>query len=373
MSRVNTIFVFDLNQKPASSNPSDEEVQDAKLLYYYPEHREVEERRSHLGLIEGLIGLLSSFTTHKIDFLRTKLLTTTVSEWCPDVYLVVCFKNEEAAWSEMAEYSHHWKHFITKVVLENAKSIFELLYGPLLERCLPSTYNRRDGAGHSGTAHPYFLLPSQTLIADVCAEFESIKECLITYNKEILYSSLDLDDKLLLYTYLIKNQGTVCKERSYCLKPLAEGEGANEVHIMESEAGAAFGPRIHLKGQEYHLCAMYFNGLLLVLLIQSDNLMLTLTSIKEHLTGMPNGLRALAKSLSQNPSTAKLHTVSLNKATKVIRSIGYDQVDDKALRELQITRGIHHLIESSAGQISQLHVKSSEGWFSSQHSNDRLA
>lgn len=62
---------------------------DAKLLYYYPEYREVEERRSHFGLIEGLIGLLGTFTTHKIDFLRTKLFTTTISEWCKDVYLVV--------------------------------------------------------------------------------------------------------------------------------------------------------------------------------------------------------------------------------------------------------------------------------------------
>ena len=38
---IKTIFFFDPSQKPASKKPSEEEIQDAKLLYYYPENASI--------------------------------------------------------------------------------------------------------------------------------------------------------------------------------------------------------------------------------------------------------------------------------------------------------------------------------------------
>ncbi|GFE53392.1 hypothetical protein BaOVIS_007960 [Babesia ovis] len=401
MSRISTIFVFDLNRKPTSANPTDEEIQDAKLLYYYPEHCEVEERRSHFGLIEGLIGLLSTFTSNKIDFLKTKLFTTTISEWCPDVYLVVCFKNEEGSWNEMAEYSHHWKHLITKVVLENTKKMFELFYGPLsdlmkesedgtsanlekvrlaFDNFLPSFLTQTVGdsfnilkdwnatnKSHTGVVG---ALDSQNLIVDVCEEFKEVKGYMFIHNQEVLLSSLDLDNMMILYTFLIKNHGIAHKEPEYRLKNVDRIE-SEEVQILESDGGTAFGPRVHLNGHEYYLSVMCFESLYLVLLLQTDDLMLSLSNIKEYLTGMPHGLKALINSLSRTPSTSPLCTVSLNTATKAIRSIGYDSLDDKKLQELYIIRGIHHLIESNANRLKQIHVRSSAGWVNAQVSNSR--
>ncbi|GBE58782.1 hypothetical protein, conserved [Babesia ovata] len=415
MSNVSTIFVFDINRTPSSPNPTDEEVQDAKLLYYYPEHREVEERRSHLGLIEGLLVLLASFTKHKIDFLRTKLFTTTISEWCDGIYLVVCFKNEENSWNEMAEYSHHWKHYITKVVLENAKKVFELLYGPLydllhasggnassnvehvrraFEDFLPSFITKAAGdsfhilniwnASYKSHAGALSALDAQALIADLCSEFEAVHDYIFIHNKEVLHSSLDLDNMLALYTYLIKHQGSVScqhpnaitdvqvsKQRELCMKPLADGEGVGEAHIMKSESGDAFSPKVHINGQAYHLGVVCMGDLYLVLLLHCDDVMFTLSSIKEYLSGAPNGMAALLKSLSHTPVASKLRTVSLNSVTKTIRSVGYNDVDEKALRELQIIRGIHHLIESSLEVITRMHVRSKQGWCSAKVSNGR--
>ncbi|CDR96778.1 hypothetical protein, conserved [Babesia bigemina] len=402
MSNVSTIFVFDVNRAPSSPNPTDEEVQDAKLLYYYPDHREVEERRSHLGLIEGLLVLLASFTKHKIDFLRTKLFTTTISEWCDGIYLVVCFKNEENSWNEMAEYSHHWKHYMTKVVLENAKKLFELLHGPLrdllnasdgnassnlesvrraFEDFLPSFITKAAGdsfnilnawnASYKSHASALSTLDAQTLIADLCSEFEAVHDYVFIHNKEVLHSSLDLDNMLALYTYLIKHQGSVSERQELRMKPLADGEGVGEAHIMKSESGDAFSPKVHINGQAYHLGVVCMGGLYLVLLLQCDDVMFTLSSIKEYLSGTPNGMGALLKSLSQPPVASKLRTVSINAVTKTIRSVGYNEIDEKALRELQVIRGIHHLIESSLEVITRMHVRSKQGWCSAQVSNGR--
>lgn len=399
MARVSTIFVFDLNQKSPKPHPSDEEIQDAKLLYYYPEYREVEERRSHFGLIEGLIGLLGTFTTHKIDFLRTKLFTTTISEWCKDVYLVVCFKNENLPTSEMGEYSHHWKNFMTKVVLENAKHIFELLYGPLyaflepssestegLERLrltfdeiLPPFITKAGGdslhilnsweASYKSQANAACTLDAQTLIEDLCTRFDAVKGFLFICDKQLIHSSLDMDDMLLLYTYLLKHQGRICKNQEFCLDRTVKVKG--DVQILDSEAGTPFGPRIHLKGNHYNLCAICHEDLYLVLLLQVEDVFFTISRIKEYLGGLPHGLGAMLKSLQQPASTHNLKTVSMNSATKTIRSFGYDNIDEKSLKELHIIYNIHQLLDSGAKRINNVHLRTKCGWFSAKVSNDR--
>ncbi|EDO08341.1 hypothetical protein BBOV_III007810 [Babesia bovis T2Bo] len=399
MISVTTIFVVDLNRKPLSVDPTDEELQDAKLLYYYPDHCEIEERRSHFGLIEGLIGLISTFTTNKIDFLKTKLFTTTVSEWYPGVYLVVCFKDDEKHSSEMLEYSHSWKHLINKIVLENAKRIFELLYGPLnehlelatssgnlddlriafdnflpsfLTKSVSSSFNILKDWDATNKAHinSAFALDAQTLITDICLEFNEVKEYLLIYNREIFLSSLDIDDMMVIYTFLIKHEGSVTKDAESRVKTLTPTV-SNEVHVLESDTGVAFGPRVRVKGRDYYLSALCFGGLILILLLDSRDIVLSLNNIKEYLNGIPHGLKALLRSISNPSSSSKLRTLSLNSTTKTIRSIGYEPLDDKKLRELYIIRGIHHLIESNAAHLNRVDVKTSDGWICSQVSNDR--
>ncbi|KAK1444436.1 hypothetical protein BgAZ_103420 [Babesia gibsoni] len=399
MDQVTTILVFDLNQKPSSSDPSDEEIQDAKLLYYYPEHREVEERRSHFGLIEGLIGMVGSFTTNKIDFLRTKLFVTTISEWCDGVYLVVCFKNDKSKDNETAQYSHHWENFITKVVLEDAKKLFQLVHGPLSDHLeqLAASKEYLDQLRHLfDDILPEFIVNSansslsvlnswnasqkakmnaecaveaQFLIQGLCQRFDAVKEFLIIHNKQLIHSSLDMNDMLLLYTYLLKHDGKVCKRQEF---RLCKKEGRAELHVMDSETGTPFGPEINLKGRKYHLSVICHADIYLVVLLQAEDVFFTLNNIKEYLEVIPNGFSPLTPSKKEPTMAPNTKTLCVNTASKSIRCIGYENIDEKALKELNVIHGIHQLISSGEDRVNSAHVKDGYRWISAKSSNDRI-
>lgn len=398
MGKVSTIFIFDVNRKPTTSHPSDEELQDAKLLYYYPEYRGVDERRSHCGLIEGLIGMLASFTTNTIDFMRTKLFTTTISEWCPGVYLVVCFKNDGGSDNEMVEYSHHWKNFITKVVLENAKSIFELLNGPFADFLakLPSYTDGLEklrvaceevltpfiiksstnsmhvinswNASKESQANADCLIEARFLIGGLRQRFEVVKGFLLIYKEQLIDTSLDLNDELLLYMYLLKYQKEIAEHKEFN-HTNNTGEGS-EVQILETEPGTPLVPQIHIKGKKRHLCVVKQDDIYLLLLLQGEDVFLNVNSIKDYLAELPSGLAAVVNTIKEDPGLSNQKAILLNSLTKTVRSFGYDELDDKALKELQIIHGIQELMNSGSHKIHSAHVRNN-GWISAKTSNDR--
>ena len=67
------VFIFNPNLKSPKKKPSDDEAQDAKLLYYYPEDSEILIKRSNIGIIEGTLSFLEAFSKTNTNFLLTEL------------------------------------------------------------------------------------------------------------------------------------------------------------------------------------------------------------------------------------------------------------------------------------------------------------
>ena len=71
--KIRELFIFNTKLKSPKKKPSDDEAQDAKLLYYYPEDTEVLVKRSNIGIIEGTLSFLQAFENVDSDFLLTEL------------------------------------------------------------------------------------------------------------------------------------------------------------------------------------------------------------------------------------------------------------------------------------------------------------
>ena len=74
--KIRELFIFNTKLKSPKKKPSDDEAQDAKLLYYYPEDTEILIKRSNIGIIEGTLGFLQSFENVDSNFLLTELNKT---------------------------------------------------------------------------------------------------------------------------------------------------------------------------------------------------------------------------------------------------------------------------------------------------------
>ena len=71
--KIKEFFIFNTNLKSSLEKPSDEDIQDAKLLYYYPENTEPLVKRSNMGIIEGTTAFMKEFQKSKTNFLLTEL------------------------------------------------------------------------------------------------------------------------------------------------------------------------------------------------------------------------------------------------------------------------------------------------------------
>ena len=74
--KIRELFIFNTKLKSPKKKPSDDEAQDAKLLYYYPENTEVLVKRSNIGIIEGTLSFMQSFENVDSNFLFTELNKT---------------------------------------------------------------------------------------------------------------------------------------------------------------------------------------------------------------------------------------------------------------------------------------------------------
>ena len=71
--KIKEFFIFNTKLKSSLEKPNDDEIQDAKLLYYYPENTEPLVKRSNMGIIEGTTSFMKEFEKSKTNFLLTEL------------------------------------------------------------------------------------------------------------------------------------------------------------------------------------------------------------------------------------------------------------------------------------------------------------
>lgn len=70
---IKEMFIFNTKLKSPLPNPSDDEQQDAKLLYYYPNNVETLVKRSNIGIIEGTTSFMKEFQKTNTNFLLAEL------------------------------------------------------------------------------------------------------------------------------------------------------------------------------------------------------------------------------------------------------------------------------------------------------------
>ena len=74
--KIRELFIFNTKLKSPKKKPSDDEAQDAKLLYYYPENTEILVKRSNIGIVEGTLSFMQAFEKIDSNFLFTELNKT---------------------------------------------------------------------------------------------------------------------------------------------------------------------------------------------------------------------------------------------------------------------------------------------------------
>ena len=55
------VFLFNTEAIPENPKPSEQEIQNAKLMYYYPEDTNKDEQRNQVGLAEGFFMFCDTF------------------------------------------------------------------------------------------------------------------------------------------------------------------------------------------------------------------------------------------------------------------------------------------------------------------------
>ena len=128
---IDTIFIFNSTLKSPKTKPSDDEVQDAKLLYYYClRDEEILIKRSNLGIIEGTMSFMESFEKTNEKFLFTELNNFYFIANSYENDFIICFitkKNNNYSPYENIDTKKNW----LKSFLNNFYNLFTLYHNSL--------------------------------------------------------------------------------------------------------------------------------------------------------------------------------------------------------------------------------------------------
>jgi len=64
---IEKILIYNPTKEPEKAKPLEEDIQDAKLLYFYPEQTDINVKRNLVGLFEGIVTFWGSFSPEKPD------------------------------------------------------------------------------------------------------------------------------------------------------------------------------------------------------------------------------------------------------------------------------------------------------------------
>jgi len=70
---LKSLYIIDTNLKPHNKKATEDEIQDAKILFYYPRGEDIHIRRSNCGIIEGTLGFMECFEKSESEFYIVEL------------------------------------------------------------------------------------------------------------------------------------------------------------------------------------------------------------------------------------------------------------------------------------------------------------
>ena len=222
---VSAVFILDPKLLPGKKSPLEEEVQDSKLLHYYPGSTSIHTKRNHVGLAEGIMMFTDSFgegesdslvvdaDTHALEARRVEgsLMLAVLSSGTGSRRLVdVMYKHFCLLYGKLArwrgadgrfspEFATVFNHFVTAFVALGSTSEAADQLSP--QRLLPV------GVERFGLQKSHFLVTNQIEnILKVHAAHQDqnaqVDRWMLFYKSFFIYGDLDYLDVSLVKEYL---------------------------------------------------------------------------------------------------------------------------------------------------------------------------
>ena len=229
---IKECFIFNTKLKSPLKKPSDDDIQDAKLLYYYPENTEILVKRSNMGIIEGTTAFMKEFEKSNSNFLLAELNKVFFLANNYEEDFTICFILRKKSINpslfvrfESIETKKKWM----KIIIDNFYKTFILFHNKLYDFFISKEnpeINTPLSAEKLNILNDFILnyikymenmkyplienlqyFPMSTnsqasLILSIQRLYEKIpdiKMCFITYMGKIIYNQLPFSDISLLY------------------------------------------------------------------------------------------------------------------------------------------------------------------------------
>lgn len=318
---LKSCFIFSPVIKPNKAKPSDDEIQDAKLLIYYPSSEETLIKRSNIGIIEGTIDFIQTFTKSQQENekkqKKNKLFFTELNctyfisyKFEKEIYIVLLLEKSNLGFErfESMELKKKW----LRNLIKNFYNIFYLFHGDIYSNFFPNGIDIRDDqikyqnliVKFSDFINSYFehfsnmftpfidsvryfrleqSIESDLLEATLKLEEKSkeIVKTAICLNGRIIHNEINIDQMSLIYNmfFYIEN----CEDkREYFREPLLLGIDDDQDtlfspfrkafdigdkkrdYLLGEKNDTIFIPKIHLRktDQIFRLCVFKFDSLL---------------------------------------------------------------------------------------------------------------
>ncbi|SOV77932.1 conserved Plasmodium protein, unknown function [Plasmodium sp. gorilla clade G3] len=320
-TRIESLFIYDEDIKKTDKSMTDEELQAAKVIYYYPHEINENIKVSHTSTMEGISSFINQFSKHHIDYIITKENLMVINKWYKGIYVVAIVKNiykNNKIELLMCKLLHS--------VLNNFKSIFTLLHGHIRNFLKYKKYNTTDNINkkhslqtilddyvftyintinnenisihnelesfHFFPVEKHTYVTVQNFISSLILGNKQIKNGGLFYEGYLIYSSLAMSDIKIIYNYLVSYSGVVnnLKLTQYPFRKIASSAAINSngglssfarcnsleeknAYLMGIKKSSVFMPVVTLSGdKKYKLVVFIYKGILLMLLIKGSTI-----------------------------------------------------------------------------------------------------
>ncbi|VWU48876.1 conserved protein, unknown function [Hepatocystis sp. ex Piliocolobus tephrosceles] len=237
-TKIDAFFIYDEDIKKTDKSMSDEELQEEKLIYYYPDETDNNIKVSHTSMMEGVSVFINQFNKSHTDHIITNDFLIVINRWYKRIFVTIVvnniYKNTNMELL-MCKFLHS--------VLCNFTSIFTLLHGNIRNFIRYKKYNTPENINKKKTLQSilsdyvftyintinnenisihhelqsfYFFpverhtyITVQTLISSLILDNKQIKHGAFFYEGHMVYSSLPMNDMKIIYNYLVSYSGTV--------------------------------------------------------------------------------------------------------------------------------------------------------------------
>eukprot|EP00922_Rhytidocystis_sp_ex-Travisia-forbesii_P016026 GHVS01023856.1.p1 GENE.GHVS01023856.1~~GHVS01023856.1.p1 ORF type:complete len:470 (-),score=59.50 GHVS01023856.1:41-1450(-) len=326
----------------------EDQVDDARLLFYHPESAAPTDKKAQVGLVAGLIAFANLFSSaaDTVRVINSQHHLIVVQQVEPHIWIVMCYRQPhvqtatQTKWLDLSQDIDMHQQSLLKVV-GNLYATFRLLHGSLVrllfdgapppEAAAPwilstasrvhlddilsdfipaylratqatyplSVFNELNGF-HFGPVDRGVYLSVHSFLCILHRKFAVLRYAAVLFDTHMLYSGLSHDDMKQLYTYLVCYNGTPGGGASSFARanPLREPDG---FLLGPSKSGAGtnvFVPVVNLSdGSVGYLVVLLFHRLMLVMIMDKsstdplDSEMLN--DLREKCVRMPGGLKDL--------------------------------------------------------------------------------